>query len=118
MRLRAHFYRVGSARQSVATWKIGTLAIVTLQGAGEAERRQAYFKRRQARWALSLTVLTDGVAALWQTAVVAQCQFLTILCDSRRALSIFFDYRVAVCRLRRISGALLFCSSSVTTIQC
>ena len=28
---------------------------------------------------------------LWQTAVVAQCQFLTILCDSRRALSIFFD---------------------------
>lgn len=45
---------------------------------------------------------------LWQTAVVAQCQFLTILCDSRRALSIFFDYFVVV--------AFFFAASFTTVV--
>ena len=59
---------------------------------------------------------------LWQT-VFAQCQFLTILCDSRRALSILFPIELLVSggvlrgRCRSSSLQNLF-SSSVTTIQC
>lgn len=74
----------------VVLWRLCSAEVGWQSGGddGKIRRRRNILARSWQCWPMAWR--------LWQTAVVAQCQFLTILCDSRRALSIFFDYFVVV----------------------